>query len=410
MPEQSGGNGRPRPLSGVRIIDFGQIIAMPLAGEWLAFFGAEVILVESRVNLPSGGYPPFAGEPPYNTSGYFNYINRNKRSCTLNLRKPDGVELAKRLVATADAVQHNSSPGTMERLGLGYETLRTVRPDIVMLSLSACGNTGPWRHRSALHSGVILLSGFANVTGYPGDYPRLLGSFLPDPLAGAYCVLALTQAIYQRRQTGQGRDIDLAMTETLQSLMPDAVAEYTMLGREPHRIGNRHAWKAPHGIYRTRGEDTWLAISVSSEEEWQALCQAIGHPTLASDHRFATFQLRNANADALDSLITRWTLEQDSQEATRLLQEAAVPASPTNNMRDLLADEHLRGRGFVVEDDHPQAGRRVMPGVPWRFKSLGPPDYRHAPLLGEDNDYVFGEILGLETREIQQLIEDQVIY
>ena len=400
----------PRPLEGIRIVDFGQIVAGPLAGQWPALMGAEVILVESSAHLPSRGFAPFAGEPAYNASGIFNFINRNKLSCTLNLSTPEGVELAKRLIATADVVQENFSPGTMEKLGLGYDTLKAIKPDIIMLSLNACGSTGPWQRYSALHSGVILMSGLASVTGYEKGYPRMVGSILPDPVAAMYAIIGVMQAIYHRRRTGEGQHIELTMTETLQSLMADSIAEYTMLGREPELMGNRHRRKIPHNIYRTRGEDTWVAISVDGEEDWQALCHTIGRPELASDSRFADAVARRANADALDATITEWTRERDSWEATRLLQQAGVTAGPAYNARNILEDEHLRGRGFIVEDDHPVAGRRLMTGVPWRFQHIPPPAYRPAPLLAADNDYVFKDVLGLSDKEIQRLSRERVIY
>ncbi|MBI2166070.1 MAG: CoA transferase [Chloroflexi bacterium] len=410
-PSRGSAGTTPKPLEGIRVVDFGGFVAVPLSGQWLAFLGAEVLLIESRVSLPSRGFAPFAGEPYYNASGAFNNLNRNKRSCTINLRTEEGRGLVKSLVAVADVVQENFSPGTMEKLGLDYHTLRRIKPDIIMLSLSACGSTGPWRHHSALHSGVMGLSGVTAVTGYEGGHPRMLGAMLPDPISAMYSLFAILQALYHRQRTGQGQHIELAMTEALQTLLPDAIAQYTMLGREPERMGNRHPWKCPHNIYRTQGQDSWIAIAVSTDEEWQALCRVLDRPELAHDPRFANMETRRANVEALDAVITQWTRGRESQEeATRLLQAAGVPAGPANTVKDVVTDEHLTARGFVVEDDHPQAGRRTMVGVPWRFKGLPQPAYRHAPLLGQDNDYVLLDILGLSRQEVQRLTEAQVLY
>ena len=398
------------PLRGLRVIDFGQMIAVPVLGQWLGRLGAEVILVESRVNLPSRAFGPFANEPGPNTSSIFNYMNRNKRSCTLNLRSPRGVELAKRLVSVSDIVQENFSPGVMERLGLGYEDLAAVKPDVIVLSLSAFGATGPWSRYAALHSGVTLLSGLAAVTGYANDRPRMVGSSLPDPIAGVYGLLALAQALRHRAASGRGQRIDLAMTEAVQALLPDAIAECTLSAREPERIGNRHRRKAPHGVYRARGEDEWLALSVGGEAQWEALKTAIGEDQATNDPRFATEADRRANHDALDGVIKAWTKERDAREAARVLQASGVPAAYAVNERELLADPHLSDRGFIVQDDHPEAGTHPMAGIPWRFRRASLEENCPAPTLGQDNDYVFHGILGLDRAEIAELEREQVIH
>ena len=401
--------GRP-PLDGIRVVDFGQMIAVPILGQWLARLGAEVILIESRANLPSRAFGPFANEPGPNTSAIFNYMNRNKRSCTLNLRKREGVDLAKRLIGASDIVQENFSPGTMDRLGLAYEALRQVKPGLVMLSLSAFGATGPWRSYSALHSGVVLLSGLGAVTGYPNDRPRMPGSSLPDPISAVYGLLAIAQALRHRSATGRGQHIDLAMTETVQALLADAIAEQTLFEREPERIGNRHRRKAPHGVYRARGDDAWLAISVGSETQWQALCTAIGRSDLADDGRFASEDDRRSRHEELDRVIGGWTGQREASDAAAVLQQAGVPAAPVLNERDVLHDPHLTSRGFIVEDRHTEAGTHRMAGMPWRFRRSSLAESRPAPLLGEGNEYVFREILGLDPGEMAHLEREQVIY
>ena len=398
------------PLRGLRVIDFGQMIAVPVLGQWLGRLGAEVILVESRVNLPSRAFGPFANEPGPNTSSIFNYMNRNKRACTLNLRDRQGVELAKRLVSVSDVVQENFSPGVMERLGLGYEDLAAVKPDVILLSLSAFGATGPWSRYAALHSGVTLLSGLAAVTGYASDRPRMVGSSLPDPIAAVYGLLAITQALRHRAVSGKGQHIDLAMTETVQALLPEAIAECTSSAGEPDRIGNRHRRKAPHGVYRAGGDDEWLALSVDGEAQWETLKTVLGEGQLTNDPRFATEADRRANHDALDDAIEGWTKEQDSRQAARVLQASGVPAAHAVNERELLADPHLNDREFIVQDDHPEAGTHPMAGVPWRFRRASLEENRPAPTLGRDNDYVFRDILGLDRAEIAELERERVIH
>jgi crotonobetainyl-CoA:carnitine CoA-transferase CaiB-like acyl-CoA transferase len=298
----------------------------------------------------------------------------------------------------------------MEKLGLGYETLRQIKPDLIMMSLSACGSTGPWRNFSALHSGVICLSGLAAVTGYEDGHPRIVGAILPDPVAATYSTLGILQALYHRNRTGRGQHIEVAMTETLQSLIPEAILEYTLLGREPERIGNRHPWKAPHGIYRAQGDDRWLAISVETDAEWRTLCQVMDRPGLADDPRFADPAGRRSNGAALDAIVADWSRAQVAEDTAERLQQAGVPATLVYNSRDVLTDSHLIERGFIVEDDHPRAGRRPMPGAPWFFQEMPPITYHHAPLVGQDNEYVFGEILGLDAEQVRELEAAKVIY
>ena len=398
------------PLQGVRIADFGQYFAVPLAGQWLALMGAEVILVESRKNLHSRLHAPFTGEPSLETAGLFNDLNLGKNSVTINLRLPAGVELAKRLISVSDVVIENFSPGTMEMLGIRYEELRRIKPDIIMVSLSAFGSTGPWREFASFHSGVIALSGLAAVTGYEGGHPRLVGSAVPDPIASGFCVLAVLQALQHRHKTGQGQHIEIAMAETLQSLMPEAIAKYGLTGQAPGRHGNRHEWKAPHGIYRCRGEDAWVAISVGSDQQWYGVCSALGRPELARAAAFASQEDRKRNERALDPMLAEWAKHLSAEEAAARLQGERVPASAVFNARDLIEDPHLRERKAIVEVMHPKAGSHAMVAVPWRFSLLPAIEYRRAPLLGESNEFVFKELLGLAATEIAELMEKQAIY
>jgi len=406
-PSEDGGRGS---LSGIRIVDFGHIVAVPLAAQWLAFMGAEVVQIESRTNLPSRKFAPIIGDPPENTSGVYNHINRNKKSVTINLRDPRGAEFARRLVASADVVVENFSAGTMEKLGLGYEDLRQVKPDLVMLSLSAFGHDGPWRDYAALHSGVMLLSGLAAVTGYEGGHPRMCGSILPDGLAASRVVLSVLLALYHRRKTGEGQYVQLAMAEAVQSLLPEPIYEFTRFGQARQRNGNRSPLKSPHNVYRTAGDDTWMAISVDSHEEWRALTEAMNKPELTSDPRFSSHALRLQNVDDLDVTISEWSRSVVASEAAELLQTRGVAAAPVMSIRDLLEDSHLRTRGFLPEVEHPLAGTHRMPARPWHLVTGNDPEMRHAPLLGDWNAEFFGGVLGLSDDEIRDLEEQQVIF
>ena len=396
------------PLDGVRVVDFSQFVAMPLASQWLAMMGAEVILVESQSNLHSRPHAPFAGEPDINTGGIFNSFNNCKRSVTINLRKPEGVELAKRLIESADMVVENFSPGTMEKLGLGYDELRKVKPDLVMVSLSAFGADGPWKHFAAFHSGVVALSGFAAVTGHEDGPPRILGAVAPDTIAGSYCFLAALDGLHHKRRTGKGQHIEIAMSETLQSVAPEAIAEFGLTGKPVARRGNQHRWKAPHGVYRCQGDDAWLAISVSSDEQWRALRGVVNGEGL-DDGRYDTCEGRKRHEAALHAAISQWSKDRRPQEAATLLQKAKVPATAVYNARDLVEDRHLLEREAVVTVDHPKAGSHPIVGAPWRFGRAPRPDYRSAPLMGEANGYVLGQLLGLSDEKIQELVAAEVV-
>ena len=398
------------PLEGVRIVDFSQFVAMPLTGRWLALMGADVLLIESQISLLSRRWAPFAGEPSPDTCGLFINLNLGKKSVTINLRTPEGVNLAKQLIRQADLVLENFSPGTMQKLGLGYEDLRRIKDDISMISLPAFGSTGPWRNYVAFHSGVAALSGFAAVTGYEGSHPRIVGAVTPDTIAASYCLLAALQALHHQRRTGEGFHIEIAMSETLQSLMPEAIAAYGLAGQTERRLGNRHRWKAPHGIYRCQGDDAWVAISVANNKQWRGLCEVLGQPRLAEDEECSTSEKRKRIEHTLDALVTEWAQDLTPDEAATRLQQAGVPASKVLNARDLVEDPHLLERGAVVTVTHPKAGSHPVIGVPWRLHLSPPVVYRHAPLVGDGNDYAFRNLLGLTDAEIANLVERQVIY
>ena len=399
------------PLSGIRVIDFGQAVAVPSATQCLALMGAEVILVESHQRLASRGRPPFAdNEPGLNRSGHFNFYHVGKYSCTVNLRTEAGREIVRELVSVSDLVTENYSTGTMDRFGLGYKDLVKLRPDIIVLSMSAAGRTGPMKDFVGYHSAVLMLSGLAAILGYPQGHPRVMGSVFPDPVSGMYAVFAVLCALHRRSKTGLGQYIDLAMTEAMMTLMPEAIIDYTLNGREGQRRGNQDPLKSPHGVYRCKGAEAWVAISVGSEDQWNALCSAVGRKEWSSDPRFSDALVRWQHQQELDALIQEWTRERTSREVTQLLQQQGVPAGPSFTTADLIEDPHLRQRGFIVEVDHQEVGRRPMGSVPWKITELPNLDYRPAPLIGHDNQHVVCELLGRSHKELQRLAGEGVIH
>ena len=398
------------PLRGVRVADFGQIIAIPHTAQMLAWLGAEVILIETEQRFTTRIWPPFAeAEPGINRSGGFNLVNSSKMSCTLNLREPEGVELAKRIISVSDVVLENYSTGAMERMGLGYKEVREIRPDVIYLSLGAFGRTGPMKDLVGFHSVINLFSGLASVTGHKGSHPRIMGGLFPDAFSGSYCLLALLEALHHRGKTGEGQHIEVAMTEALATILPEAVMEYTLDGLELERVGNDHKDKAPHNVYRCQGDDNWVAISVENDTQFQALAQAAHNPGWANDPRFATAEARLNHRDELDLLVQQWTKELQVQDVVERLQGAGVPAGPVLDSAQVLSDPHMVERGFVQAPDHPEVGPRPMGAFAWNIDGGQTGDFRGAPLFGEHNRKVLQDLLQVPNDEFKRLTENGVI-
>jgi len=400
------------PLAGVRVADFTWVWAGPFCTMQLAHLGAEVIRVESarRVCLLRNLPPWLEGKPGINRSGYFNQYNQGKRSITLDLSRPEATEIAKRLVAASDVAAENFAAGVIERLGLGYETLKRVREEIIMISMSGYGQTGPESGYVSYGPAQVPLAGMSSLTGYAGWQPMHVGMSYGDPNAGRHAAFAVLAALLYRERTGKGQYIDMSQWESTMVLLGEGFTDFAMNGTQPPRSGNRDPWMAPHGIFRCDGEDWWLSIACGSDGEWRALCEAMGRPGLADDPRFRTPADRKANEDALEALVEEWTSTQDPMAATELLQAAGVAAFPpmVNYMLD--ADPHLAERGFWVEKEHPEVGTVRHPGIPWRMSETPCEVWRAAPTLGQDNEYVFGELLGMSGKQIADLTERQVIF
>jgi crotonobetainyl-CoA:carnitine CoA-transferase CaiB-like acyl-CoA transferase len=394
------------PLSGVRVLDFSWVWQGPFCTLQLAHLGAEVIRIESAKRIDINRViPPFAdGESGYNRAGSFNQWNQGKRSLLLNLESREGIEIARSLVSHCDLVVENFAPGVIGRMGLGYDALRELRPDLIMLSLSGYGQTGPYS-RYVSYGGLLgAQSGLFSVSGYSNAQPLETGITYGDPNAGALGAYAAVAALIHRARTGQGQYIDVALWEALEFVMPEAWLEYQMNRREPIVAGNRDRWMAPHNCYKSLGDaEHWISIAVRDDEEWCSLCRAIDQPALAADPRFRTRASRKQNEDELDAIITRWTSQRDRWEATEILQRAGVAAMPTLSNKDLAHDLHLKQRGFLVELEHPEVGRRIHAGVPWTMSETPCQVRRPAPLLGADTDDVLTTLLGYSADRIADL-------
>ena len=404
---------RNRPLEGIRIIDFGWILSVPYAGGWLGSLGAEVIRVESNTRLEPGrsGLAGSAdGVAGVNRSGIWNCLNHSKLGVTLNIRDPEAQKLVKDLVSVSDVVMENFSTGVLDRLGLGYDDLRQIRPDLIMLSGSTMGTVGPDRDSTGFGPNVCSYAGQPSITGYEGGQPQNLGGNWPDYLVGTMMVHSVLSALWHRHRTGEGQRIEVSMAEVVSSMIPEAFLDFTMNGRVAGRIGNHDPHMSPHNVYRCAGDDEWVAIAVRSGNEWTRLCNAIGRPELASDSRFATLESRKLNEPALDALILEWTRQRSAGDVANLLQDTGIASGPVMDVMALMVDPHFRERGNVIEMDHTEVGPREVAGLPIRFSDIPRPAYYTAPLLGQHNNDVFCGLLGHDSGEIEKLKLSKAVF
>lgn len=401
------------PLEGIRIVDFGWILAVPHATAWLAVMGAEVIKVETvqRVDLIRLlGHQPGKGID-LNGSPIFNGLNYGKKGITLNLGRPKGVALAKELIRRSDVVTENFTAGKMKKWGLGYEDLCPIKPDIIMLSGTPLGQFGRESHCVGWGPHTQAYAGICHLTGYVGGPPSGLGGTWPDYMIGVAMAYVMMAALHYRRRTGKGQYIDLAMAEVVMSMIPEGLMDYTINGRDRGRRGNHDDLMSPHNVYRCRGDDRWVTIAVGNEEEWQALCRAIGHLEWVSDPRFADQKARKGNEDVLDALIESWTKERDPLEIMHTLQKAGVAATPVYNTEGLCADPQFEQRKYTVPIDHPATGVIPAGGIPGLFSAIKKEDlhYTPAPCIGQDNEAILSGLLGLSREEITGLKEEEVV-
>jgi crotonobetainyl-CoA:carnitine CoA-transferase CaiB-like acyl-CoA transferase len=355
------------------------VLAGPYATRILADFGAEVIKVQ----------PLLPQEEDEFSRGYDNTWNRNKLGITLNLNKPEGIALAKKLVGISDAVVENFTPRVMANWGLDYENLKKIKPDIIMLSLSTMGSTGPWRDYTGFGPTIQAFSGMTYLSSFPGKPPLGLGISYADHIAGLFGCLALLGALEYRQKTGEGQYIDLSQVEAMAGLLGGAILDYQLKG-EVVAVGNGSTEAAPHGVYRCQGDDRWCALAVFNDEEWRGFKRALGNPAWAEDKRFITFSGRLKNKVRLDRLIEDWTKKHAAEEVMALLQGEGVAAGVVQDARDLAKDPQLKERGFFIELD-----KTISDAAPVRL-SRTPAGYRRAaPGQGQDNDYVYKKLLGI---------------
>ena len=401
----------PGPLSGVRIADFTWAWAGPNATLLLGMMGAEIVKIESMRRPDHTRVRSLAAGPTaqdIDKSFIFNDLNYDKLSATLNLQQPKAVELAKRIIALSDVVVENFRPGVMERLGLGYEALRAVKPDIIMLSSSACGAYGPERRYVGYAPTFSAQGGLAYLTGYEDGPPNTLTGSI-DLRSATFSAFAIVAALNCRALTGRGQFIDLSSQECMSMLAGDAFLEYGMTGRIPTRHGNRDEAMAPHNCYPCAGDDAWISIAVANDDEWRALAHVIGEPEWTHDPRFQDAYGRLRHQEELDRFVAGWTRQHTAFEAMELLQAVGVAAVPSFTAKDLHEDTHLKERQFTATVEHPTMGKKVVIGAPFKFSATPTSVEKPGPLIGQHNSYVFGELLGLSPQEIETLAAEEVI-
>jgi crotonobetainyl-CoA:carnitine CoA-transferase CaiB-like acyl-CoA transferase len=401
-------------LKGIKIVEFAAFAAGPAVGKHLADHGATVVHIESRVR-PDGfrtHYPPYKDNiHGLNRSGLFALSNNNKLDITLNLKKaPKATDVAKRIAAWADVVIENFSPGTMARLGLDYENLKKVKPDLIMLSSSNLGQSGPHAHHAGFGSQLSSLAGFTHLTGYADGPPQILYGPYIDYIAVAYGAVAILAALDYRRRTGRGNHIDIAQYETgLQYLAP-LLLDYKVNGAVASRNANRDLHAAPHGAYPCAGEDRWCALSIHTDAEWQTLCEVMGKPPWALEPKFSSHASRKANEEELDRRMAEWTRGFAARELMEKLQAAGLRAGLINTMKDVYTDPQLSQRPQWVELDHPEIGKMHYQRPPFLLTGTPPGPSKRDPLLAEHNEYFYRSLLGLSEQEYTALVNEQVIY
>jgi len=400
------------PLHGVRITEFTSAWAGPYATCLLGFLGAEVIKVESKQRLDHSRNLAFSTGKKFsgpNESSVFNSLNLNKASITLNLKNPKAIGLAKRILRISHATMENMRPGVLDRLGLGYNAVKEIKPDIIYLSSSACGQTGPEREYVGYAPTFAAMAGLSFITGY-SDWPpsNFMGSIdLKSAFTSAFAIIA---ALCYHQRTGEGQYIDLASQEAIAALSGDIFLEYILNQNVPIRKGNRNERMVPHNCYPCLGEDKWISIAVTDNEEWNALCHAMGKPELIAHEKFKDLKKRQDNLDELDAIIGQWTQDQDYYAVMEKLQKAGVAAAPSLSSKALFDNPHLKEREVFQQVEHPVIGKDWVIGPPWKLSETPASIRSHAPLLGEHNHYIFCDLLGMSPKEVKELEKEQVIF
>ena len=397
-------------LADVKVLDFMWVMAGPAATRVLADYGATIVRVESTTNVDTarGLAPMHGGQPGPENSGLYLNLNAGKLGLTLDMTKEEGRAVARDLVRWADVVAESFSPKAMRAWGFDYESLKELKPDVIMLSSNLFGQTGPLAMFAGFGTMGAALAGFNSVIGWPDREPAMVGAYT-DYVSPRFAVAAILAALDHRDRTGQGQYIDLAQAEASMHFLTPALLDYNVNGHVQGREGNRDPHMAPHGVFPAAGDDLWVAIAVADDEQWHALCDVIGQPELATDERFATLDARLANQDELDAIVSEWSCQREKGEAESLLQARGVAAHAVQNSAEALRDPQLAHRGHFVELAHEIHGTTTVEGSRFQLSRTPARIERPGPTFGRDNFFVLETILGYNAERIAELAAASVL-
>jgi len=393
-----------KALEGIRVLDFTRVLAGPFCTMVLADLGAEVVKVERPgVGDDSRAFGPFIGQE----SAYFMSINRNKKSITLNLKDQRAVEIVKKMIPHFDVVVENFRPGVMDRLGLGYESLKELNPRLIYASSSGFGHTGPYSQLPAYDLIVQGMGGIMSITGPDEQHPTKVGSSIADIFAGVFCAIGILAALNHREKTGEGQKVDVSMLDCQVAILENAISRYFVTGKIPTPIGNRHPSIAPFATFKT--QDGFINIAIGNDFIWNRFCNLVGRPELAEDSRFISNEARNNNWEELEPILEEIMAKDNTAAWIEKLRSVGVPCGPINNIEQLVNDPQVLEREMIVEVEHPVAGNLKMPGCPIKMSKTPGKIEKPAPLLGGDNEEILTRFAGLSKEELKTLQEEEVI-
>ncbi|MGD9143680.1 MAG: CoA transferase [Dehalococcoidia bacterium] len=398
-------------FKGLTILAFCWAVVGPLTMKFFADHGATVIRVETskRPCTMRSSAPYKDNTPDYNKGGYFTYYNSNILSLGLNMQLPEAREIARRLAVECDVFMENYTPGVIEKWGLGYEELKKIRPDIIMLRQSGYGSWGPYANLPAFGMVLVPIAGLPNYIGWPDKEPLPVGvSAYTDCISPRFATAALIAALSYREKTGKGQLLDLSQFEDAIYFITPGILDYTANGREPKRIGNSSPCAAPHGVYPCLGDDRWCTIAVRTGEEWARLCREMDRPELLEDIRFTSFADRKQNEEELNKLVGEWTARQTPEAVMERLQSAGVPAGVVKNTEDVYNDPQLAQRNIYWPIEHSEMGMFTHLGQSFQLSKTPSKPYSPSPLLGEHTEYICTELLGMSDEEFIDLVQKGV--
>lgn len=391
-------------LEGIKVLDLTRVLAGPYATMILGDLGADIFKIE----IPGKGddsrhFGPYQNDE----SAYFMSINRNKRSMTLNLKDENGKKLLLDMVKKADVIVENFRPGTMEKLGLGYDVIKEINPKIIYAAASGFGHSGPYSKRAAYDAVVQAMGGIMSITGEKDGKPMRVGPSVGDITAGLFTAIGILGALVSRNETGRGQKVDVAMLDCQVAILENAIARYLVSKENPKPAGNKHTSIVPFEVFETK--DNEIIVAAGNDVLWSKFCQVIDKPELANDERFKSNPLRNENYDTLRPLIAEPLTHKNTLEWQNLLDDAGVPNGPINNMEKVVNDPQVKAREMIVEVEHPTAGKLKMPGIPVKMSDTPGSIRRPSPLLGEHNYEILNELLGYDKEMVDDLIEKKIL-